>query len=131
MIRAFQIQDEATIHAIHQANELPEQCFPDFTDPLILYTGVMEQEGKVVMSCSLKGTAELFLFVDHAAGTPEQRWQWMLELREHIVQEAWRLGLNEMSCWIPPEIETSFADRLFEMGFQKSPWSCYTLKIEK
>jgi len=129
MIRSYEPKDEVAIHEIYLANQLPAECFPDFTDPLMLHTGVVEIENKVVMSCSIRGTSELYLFVDHAAGTPEERWQWMQELREYIVREAWRLGLDQMSCWIPPEIELSFKDRLEQMGFQKSPWSCYTLKL--
>jgi hypothetical protein len=129
MIRSYDPKDEVPIHEIYLSNNLPAECFPDFTDPLILHTGVVEVENKVVMSCSIRGSCELYLFVDHNAGTPEQRWQWMQELREYIVREAWRLGLDQLSCWIPPEVEESFKDRLEQMGFQKSPWSCWTLRV--
>lgn len=130
-IRAYEKADKEYLDGIHQANGLPPQCLPDFDDPLILHTGVVDVDGKPVMSCSIRGTSELFLLVDHQSGTPEERWQWMKELREYIVREAWLLGLDEMSCWIPAEIEESFADRLIELGFLKSPWSCYTLRLEK
>lgn len=131
MIRAYEKKDKEHLATIHGANGLPPQCLPNFDDPLILHTGVVDVDGKPVMSCSIRGTCELFLLVDHTAGTPEERWEWMKELREYIVHEAWRLGLDEMSCWIPSTIEDSFADRLLEMGFVKSPWSCYTLRLEK
>lgn len=132
MIRAYFVDtDEDQIKKIHATNELPKQCLLDLGSPLVLYTGVVEIEKKVVMACSLRGTAELFLFVDHEAGTPEERWQWMQELKEHIVHEAWLLGLDQISAWIPGKLEKTFAPRLEEMGFIKSPWSCYTLAIEK
>lgn len=131
MIRPFEAKDAERIREIHAANNLPAECFPDLADPLILHTGIVDVDGRAVIACALKGTSELYLFVDHNAGTPEERWQWLLELREHMVHQAWLLGLDQMSCWIPPEIEESFAKRLEEMGFRKSPWSCYTLQLEK
>lgn len=131
MIRPFEAKDAERIREIHATNNLPAECLPDLSDPLILHTGIVEIEGRATIACALKGTCELYLFVDHSAGTPEERWQWMLELREYMIRQAWRLGLDQMSAWIPPEIEESFGKRLEEMGFQKSPWSCYTLQLEK
>lgn len=132
MIRPYDAKtDFEQLKEIHAANDLPEQCLPDLSNPLILHTGIVETEGRVVMSCSIKGTAELYLLVDHEAGTPEDRWKWMQELKEHIVQKAWELGLDSISAWIPNEIEPAFSKRLEELGFIRSPWSCYSLNVEK
>jgi hypothetical protein len=49
---------------------------------------------------------------------------------EHLKQEAWRKGFEQITAFVPPEVEESFAKRLIELGFQKSPWSSFTLNLE-
>jgi len=129
LIRDFEIADLQNLSKIHEANGLPPNCFPDHKDPLFLVKSILEHEGQAVMACFLKVTSEVYLLVDHAKGTPEQRWEWLRQLTAHMKQEAWSRGLNEMSCWVPPEIEKSFGKRLTELGFVKSPWQSYTLDL--
>lgn len=140
MIRSYEKKDLPRLREIHAASNLPPQCFPDLTinkdgeeipNPLILHTGVLENDGRIVMSCSLRGTAELYLLVDHDSGTPEELWKWVQEIKEYIAHEAWLLGLDQISAWIPTEVELSFGKRLEDIGFIRSPWSCYTLNLEK
>ncbi len=140
MIRQFENGDIATAQAIHAANELPENCFPNLfintvhgiveSNPLFVVKGVYESEGKPALMTFLKITGELYLLVDHTVGTPEQRWQWLCEFKEWMVREAWRLGLEQITAWVPPEIEESFGKRMLGMGFVKSPYQAYTLNIE-
>ncbi len=130
MIRPYQDEDILPLQKIRIENGLPPNCMPDPTDPLMLAKLVVEQDGKPVMATFLRGSSEIYLLLDHSAGTPEERWQWLKELRDHLVQEAWKLGLDQMSCFVPPEIEQSFSKRLLELGFQRSPWQSYTLNIE-
>jgi hypothetical protein len=140
MIREFKAEDIPLVEAIHKQNDLPANCLPNLTitdtegktvmNPLFITRSVFEQDGKPVMMAFLKVTAEIFLFLDHTIGTPEQRWEWMKEFNEHIRQQAWKHGLEQITCFIPPEIEPSFAKRLIEMGYVRSPWQSYTLNLE-
>lgn len=140
MIRDFQPSDIAAARAIHAANELHANCFPNITiatpagkeelNPIFTVNKVYEHDGKPALMSFLKITSELYLLVDHTVGTAEERWEWLKELKEEMQQRAWHLGLEQMSAWIPADIEESFAKRLCEMGFVKSPWSCYTLNLE-
>ena len=130
MIREYQEDDILALQKIRIDNGLPPNCMPDPTDPLMLAKLVMEQDGKPVMATFLRGTSEIYLLVDHEHGTPEERWQQLQELKDYLVKEAWKLGLDQMTCWVPPEIEQSFSKRLLELGFQRSPWQSYTLNIE-
>jgi hypothetical protein len=138
MIRDFEMQDMVALRAIHEANGLPESCFPNLVmkigeeevqNPLYLVRAVMEQDGVPVMASFLKGTAEVYVIVDHNQGTPEQRWEWMKEFSEYVKHEAWKRGLEQISCWVPREIEESFEKRLEALGYVRSPWSCYTLPL--
>ena len=129
MIRAFEMSDVVRTREIHEANGLPENCFPDLADPLFIVKLTVEQDGKPVMASFLKGASELFLIVDHSAGTAEERWEWLQQLTEEMKKKAWELGLDQMSAWIPPEMEKSFAKRLEQLGFIKSPWTCWTMNL--
>jgi hypothetical protein len=131
MIRKCVPADMEIIKDLHAHSNLPEECLPDLNDPLFLHKAVLENEGKIVMGSFLRGAGEIYLLVDHGAGTPEDRWKWLQELKEYMVHEAWLLGLDHFSAWVPPDIEESFAKRLEALGFIKSPWSCYTLPIPK
>jgi hypothetical protein len=130
MIRKYHPpSDAAGVADLYGKSTLPEQCKPDLQDPIFLYTAVVIHNGRVVISSSLRGTAEFFLVVDHDAATPEQRWQWLQEVKDHMVQAAFRLGLDQLTAWIPPEIDDSFRKRLEELGFTRSPWQSYTLNV--
>lgn len=140
MIRDFQDADIAAAIDIHAASGLPGNCFPNLTivtpegetksNPLFVVKSVYEHEGKPVLMSFQKLTSELYLLVDHQIGTPEERWEWMKELKDHMKQEAWKLGIEQLTAWIPTELEASFEKRLLDMGFVRSPWQSYTLNVE-
>lgn len=132
-------EDIAKAREIHKANGLDERCFPEIAiktstgmepNPLFVVSEVFEHEGKPALMSFLKITSELYLLVDHTVGTPEERWEWLKAFKEHMKVEAWSHGLDQMTAWIPTDIEESFAKRLEEMGFVKSPWQSWTLNIE-
>jgi hypothetical protein len=137
--RKFEEWDLERAKIIHEANGLDERCFPQLTikntegeevpNALFVAKEVYEHEGSAVMFCFLKITSELYLLVDHDLGTPEERWEWLQDFKEHMKREAWRLGLDQMTAWVPADIEESFAKRLKDLGFKKSPWNSYTLNV--
>jgi hypothetical protein len=140
LIRNFEDQDEVTVIELMTANKLPIECLPDLrtrnvegkvvNNPLFVVKRVYEHQGQTAMLCFLKIRSELYLFVDHAAGTPEERWQLLQEVTNDMKVEAAKLGLDQMTAFVPPEIEESFGKRLVEMGFIKSAYVPYSLNIE-
>ena len=125
---------------IHRENELPEGCFPNLyvtnergeleKNPLFIIRAVCETpEGRPAMMAFGKLQAELYLLIDHKVGTAEERWAWMQEFKDWVAREAWRNGLEQITCWVPPEIDKSFSKRLEKMGFQKSKYVPYTLNL--
>jgi len=134
MIRRFEEKDNADVVRIHEQNGLDPACLPDLyieDEPNALYVvkAVKEVAGEPVMMSFLKVRSELYVLVDHEKGTPEERWEWMKELKEYMVREARIRGLDQMTAFIPPELEESFSKRLAEMGFIKGPWASYSLNI--
>ncbi len=81
------------------------------------------------MVSALRGMAEIYVLVDHDAATPQQRWEWLQEINAEMKQQAWLLGLDQISCWVPTRLEKIFGPRLEELGYQKSPWQSYTLNV--
>jgi hypothetical protein len=136
MIRQFEDADIPYAHAVHKESELDEACFPDLFLPngernaLFIGKELLEVEGDPVMMSFLRITGELFVLVDHTKGTPEKRWAWMKELKEHMVGIANKNGLDQLTAFVPVELEESFAKRLLDMGFVKSRFIPYTLVIE-
>lgn len=130
MIRQFDpSKDSEQLQRLHAASKLPKECLPDTNDPLFLHIAVTDVEGKMVMASALRGSCEIYVLVDHDAGTPKQRFDWVEEIKNYMAQKAFRLGLDQITCWVPPEIEVSFGKRLVELGFTKSPWQSYTLNV--
>ena len=130
MIRDFVPTDIPAIQAIHQANKLPENCLPDLSDPLFIVKSVVELDGHPVMAGFLKVTSEAYVLIDHQVGTPQQRWEWMHELTEEVKRCAWSQGLDEITVWVPDEIDKSFGKRLIELWFAPSNWKSYTCALK-
>jgi len=139
IIREFRESDLPAARDIHSANDLPENCFPNLfvynergdlvRNPLFMITAVLEgARGPAMMAfCKLQG--ELFLLLDHRAGEPEELWQWLIQFKDYMAQEAWKHGLEQLSAWVPKEIDSSFSKRLKDLGFVKSPYVCWTLNL--
>lgn len=126
----------AILRDIHIAGGLPENCFPPILldsgvmDPLFVVNEVLEKDGQIAMASFLQATLEVYLIVDHTVGTPEQRWEWLQQLTQHMQAEAWGKGFDSMTAWLPREIERSFEKRMEALGFVPSPWKSWTLKFK-
>ena len=140
MIRKFENTDLPTVVELQKANDLPGECLPDLEietpegkrepNPLFVVKRVLDHEGKTAMMCFLKIRSELYFFVDHTIATPEERWKMLQEFTEDMKHEAWKIGLDQMTAFIPPDIDESFSKRLTDLGFVKSPWVPYSLNLE-
>lgn len=126
MIRDAKESDRQAIEEMFLTSHLPENCRPDLASPLFIIKKVVDENGKAVQVGAVRITAEVFLLVDHDSGTPEKRMSNLKELSEEMAREAWQKGLDDVTAWIPPEIEKSFGKRLKEIGFQRSPWPSYS-----
>ncbi len=97
-------------------------------DPLFFIKEVVQLDGKVAMAGFLKSTAEVYILVDHNAGNPAWRWAMLQQLAAHGLSRAANMGLDQATCWIPPEADR-FAKRVEALGFVRSPWPSFTANI--
>ena len=128
-VQDFRMDDLPAIQKIHQANGLPSNCLPDLDNPLFFLRKVVDDGGTICLASFLKLTAEAFLFVDHEHESPEWRWAALQKLTAATLHEASVKGVDSVSAWLPPPLEKSFAPRLVDLGWQRSPWPSYSVNL--
>lgn len=119
VIRAYQESDLARIRELHGKQGF-DYDFPDLNDP-VFAVGSVADDGEAQMAVFLKITAEAYLFLDPEYGTPRERWNMLLRVHENVRSQAARLGLSEVTCWVPPNLSKAFHRRLTKLGWQEEP----------
>jgi hypothetical protein len=140
-VREYRQSDLAQLRAIHAAQGF-EYALPDLTNPLFVTKLVLakdndvsdlpntRQDDAVVGATFLRLTAEAYLLLDPRAGTPRQRWQWLLALHAAAERDAWQRGLEDVHAWLPPPIATKFGKRLARLGWLRDDvWTPYCKKL--
>lgn len=78
----------------------------------------------------LRLTAEAYLLLDPRAGTPQQRWRWLLALHAAAERDAWRRGLEDVHAWLPPPIAQRFGKRITQLGWRRDDsWTPYCKRL--
>jgi hypothetical protein len=141
LIREYCEDDLAALRAIHSRQGFPYE-FPDLRNPLFLTKIVLtdgdpdghsgEQSKETIRAAALlRLTAEAYLLLDPRAGTPCQKWQWILALHEAARRDAWHRGLEDVHAWIPPAIAEKFGRRLMRLGWiRDDAWTPYCKRLE-
>lgn len=124
--------------------ELDDPGTAGIDDPIFLSKLVLETDGaptgrggadlvgprpRAVMASLLRLTAEVYLLHDPRAGTPRQRWQWLLALHRAAEQDAYDRGLADVHCWLPPQVQRPFGRRLLRLGWEKQLWPSFSRKL--
>ena len=130
VIKSYTAAHLAEIERIHREAGLPPECMPNLENPLFFLRKIVDDNGKVAMASFLKLTAEAFLLVDHAHESPEWRWAALQKLTAATLHEAAVKGVADVTAWPPPEVEKSFGSRLEALGFKKSPWPSYSVRLD-
>ena len=126
-IRAYQTSDLDRIREMH-AKQNFAYPFPDLDDPTFAI-GQVAEDGKVQQAWFGKIHAELYLFLDPDYADPLTRWQTILRMHEGMRRAALGLGLDSVSCWIPPELPKAFKRRLQRLGWSKDRWESFSFRL--
>ena len=158
LICQYNDSDLPALRAIHAAQGF-DYALPDFSNPLfvtkLVLTGgapslVLAQHAAPVQknaqsdcapaakACTailgavlLRLTAEAYLLLDPRAGTPRQRWQWLLALHAAAERDAWQRGLEDVHAWLPPPIAEKFGKRLARLGWLRDDtWTPHCKKLQ-
>lgn len=150
-IRPYCDTDLQGLRHLHSAQNFGYP-FPDLANPLFLTKLILERQEKnstasdatanpdlqsstpagqgIVGAAILRLTAEAYLLLDPAAGSPRDRWQWLLALHEATQQDAWARGLEDVHAWLPPPIAAKFGRRLTRLGWiRDDAWTPYCKRL--
>jgi glucokinase len=129
-IRTYQPSDLETLKQIHADRGLPPACMPEPENPLFIVKKVIEEAGQVQAATFVKLTSEPWLLLD--PDLPDKKAVQLVRIISDITSvAAANLGLEEMTCWIPPEAGPSFGKLLESIGYIKTPWQSYTIVLRK
>ena len=128
-VREYQESDLAHLRAIH-AKQGFDYALPDLSNPLFVTKKVLASDGAIVGAAFLRLTAEAYLLLDPHAGTPRERWQWLLALHAAAEHDAWQRGLEDVHAWLPPPIAKKFGKRITQLGWiRDDTWTPYCKKL--
>jgi len=141
-VREYRESDLSALGAIHAAQgfayPLPDLSNPLFVTKLILSNAEKENEGdenaapqeKIIGAALLRLTAEAYLLLDPKAGSPRERWQWLLQLHAATERDAWQRGLEDVHAWLPPPIARKFGKRNAQLGWNRDDdWTPYCKRL--
>ena len=129
LVREYRESDLAQLRAIH-AEQGFDYALPDLSNPLFVTKKILANDGSIVAATLLRLTAEAYLLLDPRAGTPRQRWQWLLALHGATERDAWQRGLEDVHAWLPPPIASKFGKRLAHFGWiRDDAWTPYCRKL--
>src|SRR5258708_37607275 len=117
-IRAYEESDLEALRAIH-ARQGFGYAFPDLGDPLFLTKLVLgrEEGGKGIAGAALlRLTAEAYLLLDPDAGSPREKWEYLMALHETTRRDAVVRGLEDVHAWLPAAIAGKFGQGLRRLG---------------
>lgn len=127
MIRDYRPEDAARLQEIHAAQGFDYQL-PDMANPIFLVKKVREENGRIVGALALRVTAETFLLVD---GGAFEKARSIEELQPEVVAEAYRKGLSDIVCVVPPDIAEDFGPVMERLGWARDrDWPMYSRSVE-
>lgn len=92
---------------------------PDLDSPLLIVKkAVTDETGKLLGFCVLRLTAECMLLLDPDQ-RPEEKMEVMTALSPSVIGEAYAHGLDDVVSALPNDVETRFAKRLRELGWNR------------
>lgn len=130
LLREYKESDLDAVRAIHAAQGF-DYALPDLRNPLFVTKFVLSgSDSRMLGAALLRLTAEAYLFLDPRAGTPRERWQWLLTLHEAARRDAWQRGLEDAHAWLPPPIAQKFGRRLERLGWRRDDaWTPYCFRF--
>jgi hypothetical protein len=105
--------------------------FPDLSDSRFAIQRSLRHEGKLMAAVVVKLEGECYLFLDHKSATPFERFFGLQIMQKDLLEKAREIGLDQLYCVLPPEVERRFGARLVEHGWKKDRgWTKYTYELE-
>lgn len=127
-VRPYGEPDKSALDSLFYAHGF-DYDMPNVRGQDILSSLVLEEDG-VRAAALLRLEVNAFLLLDHEWATPQERWEGLQMLHEAMRQKAEDAGIEEANCWLPPEIEKPFAQRLESLQWKRNLWNSYSRKVK-
>ena len=129
-IRKYNPGDTERLRRIHgkQAFHYP---FPNLADPIFVSKLVVEdQAGSIVMASLARLTCEMYLLVDHDAGSARDHYSALTLLHQAGEADLFVRGLEDAHAWLPPIVARRFGRRLEALGWVRdNEWTPYSRRL--
>lgn len=127
MVVPYRERDIEIIRGWHERSGF-DYPFPDLGNPLFCLLGVSEANGVPVAAAGVRLLGEAYLWMD-ATASAKTKVKALIELHRDLKSNAQRIGLDQVVCHLPPEIDQAFSTRLRKFGWNKSVWENYAINI--
>lgn len=102
-----------------------EYDLPDLSR--MLSAKVVESDGAIVQAILARTTVEVYMLGDQQWSTPALRFAALQKIHEAMRQELVIKGIEDVHCWLPPQVAKSFGRRLrHSFGWAKPLWEHMT-----
>lgn len=128
LVRHYDRHDETRVRALHAAQGLAYEL-PDLEANSMLSRVVIETDGVVEMAAFLRKTTEAYLIFDPRKGSRKHKLGRFLALHKEVNDDAKRNEIEDVHCWLPPEIDCKFGNLLMHLGWTHPLWACYSRKV--
>ncbi len=131
-IRPFKAEDQARIAEIHGEMGL-DYLMPDLSSDLVKVCSVVEHDGEIVGAVAGKIQPEIYLWL--APGQhPAAKWDAIRLMQRDLIQQAVKLGFEQLVCYVPECVGKFFAKRMLRLHWNPirdgwKPW-CYELRAK-
>lgn len=126
LIRPFQAADGKAVEELKQRSGF-EYDSPEWGKMLV--SGVVEEDGQLTMAAFLRKTAETYFVIDPEHGRKRGQIGQLLALHREMIEPARRADLEDVHCWMPPEIAENFGKMLLNFGWVKPLWPCFSYRL--
>lgn len=128
-IRDWKTEDMPHIAELHRKMALGYQL-PETFGPLFFVRKVfVDDDGKVIGAAAVKLIGEAYIWLDTERSEYE-RAKCVKILQDSCGKEAARIGLEDVSAWIPTKLLRCFRVTLEKLGWKKSPWRNFSIVLK-
>lgn len=128
MIETMTEMDRTALADIH-ARMGSRYALPDFQSPLFIIKQVSKEAGAVRGAIAVKMIGEAYLLLEPTL-TRYEKARTVALLSLSGIRAAREASLEDVSAWLPPEVESTFGSMLSDLKWSKSPWPCWSRRIE-
>jgi len=126
LARPYEPADEPRVRELHQRQGLKYEL-PALHEMSVRI--VIEENGIITHAGFLRLTTEAYWLFEPGETKRRTLGRLMMLQREMNLQ-AKNLKLNDVHCWLPPELSQRFGKILLKLGWKQPLWTCFAKEVK-